>query len=561
VEEKTMSISIESAFLQVVRGLVGTRSAPRESRRPDRRRARFRLEGLEDRRLLANLAGMTEYPLPTASASPTGIVTGSDGNVWSLENAANKIAMTNVTTHAVDELPIPTASSNPWGIAAGPDGNIWFTERSAGRIGMVNITTHAISEFTIPPNPYSPAPVGITAGADGNLWFTEFTTHKLGMINPTTHAITEYALPNYFGNPPMWITGGSDGNLWFTISAFSWVGKFDLTSHAFTGYTAPGTSAGPAVLEHITDGPDGNIWFSDFNGAVGVVSPATGTITEFPVPTASAAVYGITAGPDGNIWFTEPSVGQIGSINPSSHAVTEYPINQQVVWLTSGTDGNLWFSDRANNAIGVGALATTQWVVTQEPPASLTAGSGFGLTVQAEDSSGTPIAFSGTVTVALGGNVPSGAALGGTLTATATTGLATFSGLTLTKAASGYTLAVSGGGVGWGLSATFAVTPAAATHLAILQQPPSSVGVNKTFGLQAAIEDQYGNIVTSASNSVTVAFGNNPGGATLGGSLTATAVNGIVTFSNLTLNKKGKGYTLQLSSVGLAGVTSNAINV
>ena len=38
------------------------------------------------------------------------------------------------------------------------------------------------------------------------------------------------------------------------------------------------------------------------------------------------------------------------------------------------------------------------------------------------------------------GNSPAGATLGGTLTATATDGVATFSGLTLTAAASGYTL-------------------------------------------------------------------------------------------------------------------------
>ena len=87
-----------------------------------------------------------------------------------------------------------------------------------------------------------------------------------------------------------------------------------------------------------------------------------------------------------------------------------------------------------------------------QPPASVTAGSGFGLTVQAEDSSGNPItSFNGTVTVALGTN-PGGATLGGTLTATASNGVATFSGLTLNKAAAGYMLYASGGGYGWGVT-------------------------------------------------------------------------------------------------------------
>ena len=76
-------------------------------------------------------------------------------------------------------------------------------------------------------------------------------------------------------------------------------------------------------------------------------------------------------------------------------------------------------------------------MVTQQPPASVTAGSGFGLTVQAEDGSGNLItSFNGTVTVALANN-PGGATLGGTLSVQASGGVATFSGLTLNKAVVG----------------------------------------------------------------------------------------------------------------------------
>ena len=118
-----------------------------------------------------------------------------------------------------------------------------------------------------------------------------------------------------------------------------------------------------------------------------------------------------------------------------------------------------------------------QLAVTQQPPASVTAGSPFGLTVTAENSSGNPItSFNGTVTVAPASN-PGGATLGGTLTATASGGVATFSGLTLNKAASGYTLVVSGSGLGEGVTSAITVTPAAATQLVITEQPPATVKV------------------------------------------------------------------------------------
>ncbi len=105
------------------------------------------------------------------------------------------------------------------------------------------------------------------------------------------------------------------------------------------------------------------------------------------------------------------------------------------------------------------------------------------------------------------------------------------------------------------------MTPAAATQEVITQQPPASVVVNTGFGLQASVEDAYGNVVTSASNTVKLALANNPTGAKLGGTLSVKASKGVATFSGLTLNKVGTGYTLALSSSGLTGATSSPITV
>src|SRR5206468_2050431 len=50
-------------------------------------------------------------------------------------------------------------------------------------------------------------------------------------------------------------------------------------------------------------------------------------------------------------------------------------------------------------------------------------------------------------------------------------------------------------------------------------------------------------------------------GAVLGGTTTVNAVNGVATFSNLSLNAVGAGYTLQASTPGLASATSTSIAV
>jgi hypothetical protein len=144
---------------------------------------------------------------------------------------------------------------------------------------------------------------------------------------------------------------------------------------------------------------------------------------------------------------------------------------------------------------------------------------------------------------------------------TASGGVATFSGLTLNKAASGYALVASSGVSGLGFTSAITVTPAAATQLVITQQPPATVKVSSPFGLQASIEDQYGNVVTTATNTVSVAFANDPTGATLGGTLSVTASQGVAAFSGLTINMTGSGYTLKVSSRSLSSAITSAISV
>jgi hypothetical protein len=60
---------------------------------------------------------------------------------------------------------------------------------------------------------------------------------------------------------------------------------------------------------------------------------------------------------------------------------------------------------------------------------------------------------------------------------------------------------------------------------------------------------------------VTIAIANNPGSATLTGTATRNAVNGIASFSGLKLDQAGTGYTLVVTSAGLAPDTSTAFNV
>lgn len=74
------------------------------------------------------------------------------------------------------------------------------------------------------------------------------------------------------------------------------------------------------------------------------------------------------------------------------------------------------------------------------------------------------------------------------------------------------------------------------------------------------VVDAHGAIVSSSTAPITIALGNNPGNATLGGTRTVDAVHGVASFSDLTLDKPGNGYTLTASSPGITGATSSPFN-
>jgi hypothetical protein len=213
------------------------------------------------------------------------------------------------------------------------------------------------------------------------------------------------------------------------------------------------------------------------------------------------------------------------------------------------------------NSFNVTAAAASQLFVTSQPPATVTAGNGFGLAVTAEDRFGNiATTFNSLVTVALSSN-PGGATLGGTVSATPVNGVATFSGLTVTAAANGYTLKANGGGLPQVVSSAFNVNAAAASKLVVTSQPPASVTAGNGFGLVVSAEDRFGNIATSYTTSVTVALTTNPGSTTLGGTLTATPSGGVATFAGLTINTAAIGYVLSASSGTITTAISNAFNV
>jgi CSLREA domain-containing protein len=100
------------------------------------------------------------------------------------------------------------------------------------------------------------------------------------------------------------------------------------------------------------------------------------------------------------------------------------------------------------------------------------------------------------------------------------------------------------------------------THLAFGVQPTfTPLNSVITPAVTVQVMDDDNNILTASTATITLALGANPGGATLGGTLSRAAVSGVATFNNLTINQAGRDYKLTASSSGLPGAISNAFNI
>jgi hypothetical protein len=134
---------------------------------------------------------------------------------------------------------------------------------------------------------------------------------------------------------------------------------------------------------------------------------------------------------------------------------------------------------------------------------------------------------------------------------------------TLKNTSSPHTITVSqlNGGSPSTTTSGITVLPGAAASLEFLQNPVSALAGSSLGSITVRALDAAGNLATGFTGSITLAIANNAGGGTLAGTKTASASGGVASFSGLSINKAGDGYTLSASTTGPTSGTSSNFNI
>jgi hypothetical protein len=333
--------------------------------------------------------------------------------------------------------------------------------------------------------------------------------------------------------------GASDGALTSATSTSFSITLGPATQLAFTTQPSSTTAAGVAFTQQ----PGASV--EDAGGNV-VAADSTTHITVALTSANGAVLSGTTTltAAGGVASFSGLSVNKTGSYTLTA---TSTPV------LTSAV----------SNSFAITPAAASQLVFTTQPSSTSTAGVAFAQQpgVSVEDAFGNAVTTDSTTSVSLALTTPGGAILAGTTSQTASSGVATFSGLSVNKTGS-YTLtATSAPVLPSAVSNSLTIQPGAATKLAFVQQPAAAQAtVAIAPAVTVAVEDTFANVVTSDTRTITVSLASNLTSGTLSGTLSQTASAGVASFGDLSVDKVGS-YALGASGGGLTGPSSSSFSI
>jgi hypothetical protein len=298
------------------------------------------------------------------------------------------------------------------------------------------------------------------------------------------------------------------------------------------GTSTASTPIAPAVSVVILDDANNRVTTADNSVTLSLgTNPLSGTLGG---TVTVAAVSGVAT-------FSSLSVNV---------ATTGYTLSATSPGLTAAT--SLPFSVAPGLPIKLGFLVQPTSTIAR------TAIPTFSVAVQ--DADGNTVPTAAFIIVQIGIN-PGAGVLSGQAGVATVNGVATFSAVAISKPGTGYTLVARATSFPNATSAVFNLTVGAASKLAFTQVTVASrPGAVMTPPAVVEVQDAAGNTISTAT-SITLGIGTNPGNGTLSGTTTVNAVNGVATFSDLSINNSGTGYTLTAAAASLTGTTSRAFSV
>ncbi|MGA8796864.1 MAG: hypothetical protein WB526_07340 [Candidatus Cybelea sp.] len=278
----------------------------------------------------------------TVGALYSAMALGSDGNVWFIDETADRLVRISPNGSIKEFSFESVAGGSGVSMTVGADKDFYIGDESTS---IIRVTVKGkVQAFPIPSGDGTSLD-GMALGSDGNVWFAEF--NHIAKITPSGK-ITEFAYPSgYTTNQYGGVTTGSDGNVWFAESSDNAIGRVVPSTGKITMFHIPVSSCTPAA---VVLGNDKNVWFVCLSDGplVGNITPG-GKVATFAIGGAfgsNETEQFCARGPDGEPWCASGDDGTVFRIDTTSHTVTTFtpPLGAgaRPDAVAPGSDGNLW---------------------------------------------------------------------------------------------------------------------------------------------------------------------------------------------------------------------------
>lgn len=240
-------------------------------------------------------AKIYEYPLPRAITPHDASVGATDGLVYTVDQGADLMAVTNLATLTTQYIPHP-----PQGAQGGRPGDMGA--------GVLH------------------GPHSLAQGPDGKWYTTNSFSRRIGIFNPKTMQWEESIKLGGRAAYPHTIRFDKAGIAWFTLAGSEQVGRFDPKAREARLIDLPPVrslgAAGGTIPYGIDVSPiDGTVWYSRlFGDKIGRIDPKTLQVKEYDSPVRGPRRMRFDK--QGHLWLTGFSDGILARLQPNKYSAS-----------------------------------------------------------------------------------------------------------------------------------------------------------------------------------------------------------------------------------------------
>jgi virginiamycin B lyase len=275
-----------------------------------------------------------EYPMLVASDIPTTVAAAPDGTIWFTIDFGEGVGL--VRDGKVQRVPKPGGRNvEPIGLAVDANGAAWVTDPA--KVAITRVTASGDAQ-SLPLGTPVARLARLAVAPDGSVWFAESTAFSITRLKDGK--LDRHEFKSLRGGP-YGVAVAADGTVYGTLQSGNQLLRI-APSGEMSEFDLPTPSAAPT---DVAVDRQGNVWVVEFS-ANKIARFSDGKFTEFALPKDKAAPSGITVSADGSVWFGVLRGAALGRLHDGQMTFTKLPRdNARPYSVAADAAGNVWYAD------------------------------------------------------------------------------------------------------------------------------------------------------------------------------------------------------------------------